>query len=102
MTRLIFCLVVIFAQRAKAVHSRSLPNSSGRARFELVAAFGCVVVFLLVGSYMMPHESKCLQKLDGEMQKLRILPMIRDVLFVMGCAAGVLLAISQYISMFSE
>jgi hypothetical protein len=34
--------------------------------------------------------------------KLRILPMIRDVLFVMGCAAGVLLAISQYISMFSE
>ena len=36
------------------------------------------------------------------MQKLRILPMIRDVLFVMGCAAGVLLAISQYISMFSE
>jgi hypothetical protein len=28
--------------------------------------------------------------------------MIRDVLFVLGCAAGALLAISQYISMFSE
>jgi hypothetical protein len=53
-------------------------------------------------SYMMPHETECLQKRDGECIKLRILPMIRDVLFVMGCAAGVLLAISQYISMFSE
>ena len=51
---------------------------------------------------MMPHETECLQKLDGECRKLRILPMIRDVLFVMGCAAGVLLAIRQYISMFSE
>ena len=49
---------------------------------------------------MMPHETECLQKLDGECIKLRILPIIRDVLFVMGCAAGVLLAISQYISMF--
>jgi hypothetical protein len=28
--------------------------------------------------------------------------IIRDVLFVLGCAAGVLLAISQYISMFLE
>jgi hypothetical protein len=28
--------------------------------------------------------------------------IIRDVLFVLGCAAGVLLAISQYIIMFSE
>jgi hypothetical protein len=28
--------------------------------------------------------------------------MIRDVLFVLGCAAGVLLAISQYIIMFLE
>jgi len=28
--------------------------------------------------------------------------IIRDVLFALGCAAGVLLAISQYIIMFSE
>jgi hypothetical protein len=28
--------------------------------------------------------------------------IIRDVLFVLGCAAGALLAISQYIIMFSE
>jgi hypothetical protein len=28
--------------------------------------------------------------------------IIRDVLFVLGCAAGALLAISQYIVMFSE
>jgi hypothetical protein len=49
---------------------------------------------------MMPHETECLQKRDGECIKLRILPMIRDVLFVMGCAAGVLLAISQYIVCF--
>ena len=28
--------------------------------------------------------------------------MIRDALFVLGCAAGALLAISQYIIMFSE
>jgi hypothetical protein len=28
--------------------------------------------------------------------------IIRDVLFVLGCAAGVLLAISQHIIMFSE
>ena len=61
-----------------------------------------MVVFLLVRSYMMPHETECLEKRDGECIKLRILPMIRGVLFVMGCAAGVLLAISQYISMFSE
>jgi hypothetical protein len=27
---------------------------------------------------------------------------IRDLLFVLGCAAGALLAISQYISMFLE
>jgi hypothetical protein len=28
--------------------------------------------------------------------------IIRDVLFVLGCAAGALLAISQYVIMFSE
>jgi len=28
--------------------------------------------------------------------------IIRDVLFVLGCAAGALLAISRYIIMFSE
>jgi hypothetical protein len=28
--------------------------------------------------------------------------IIRDVLFLLGCAAGALLAISQYIVMFSE
>jgi hypothetical protein len=28
--------------------------------------------------------------------------IIRDVLFVLGCAAGALFAISQYIIMFSE
>jgi hypothetical protein len=28
--------------------------------------------------------------------------IIRDMLFVLGCAAGALLAISQYIIMFSE
>jgi hypothetical protein len=28
--------------------------------------------------------------------------IIREVLFVLGCAAGALLAISQYISMFLE
>jgi hypothetical protein len=28
--------------------------------------------------------------------------IIRDALFVLGCAAGVLLAISQYITIFSE